>query len=81
MKTLQQTIGTDLGDFLDFNDEMLLGNSDICSSATSLTATNQLIDTSSIYIGGGGAMMATNGNASGGAMGNTPAEIRGLVQT
>ncbi|GBP96102.1 hypothetical protein EVAR_66610_1 [Eumeta japonica] len=49
LKTLQQTIGTELGDFLDFSDDMLMDNGDLCNGSS----TNTILDTSALFIGGG----------------------------
>lgn len=84
MKTLQQTIGSELGDFLDFNDDMLIDNGHLCNGS----AANTILDTSALFIGGGGAAaavgsatvtVATNATQGGGGVIGT--EIRGLVQT
>ncbi|XP_065371580.1 uncharacterized protein l(3)L1231 [Calliphora vicina] len=78
LKTLQQTIGSELGDFLDFNDDMLMDNGDLCNGSTA----NSILDTSALFIGGGAATVgavATNATQGGGAVIGT--DIRGLVQT
>lgn len=78
LKTLQQTIGTELGDFLDFNDDMLMDNGDLCNTPSA----NTILDTSALFLGGGTvvgsaslAVSAANATQAGGA------DIRGLVQT
>ncbi|XP_046806340.1 uncharacterized protein LOC111690995 [Lucilia cuprina] len=84
LKTLQQTIGSELGDFLDFNDDMLMDNGDLCNGSTA----NNILDTTALFIGSGGggvAVGATIGSnttqvGGGGAVIGT-ADIRGLVQT
>ncbi|KAM7359614.1 zf-C3Hc3H domain-containing lethal (3) L1231 isoform 1-T3 [Cochliomyia hominivorax] len=87
LKTLQQTIGSELGDFLDFNDDMLMDNGDLCNGSTA----NTILDTSALFIGGGGLVgAAATANGSIGVTTANPAQsagsvigtdIRGLVQT
>lgn len=84
MKTLQQTIGSELGDFLDFNDDMLMDNGDLCNGTTA----NTILDTSALFIGGGagasgniGVTAATNTQSVVGAGSVIGKDIRGLVQT
>ncbi|XP_073815997.1 zf-C3Hc3H domain-containing lethal (3) L1231 isoform X2 [Musca autumnalis] len=88
LKTLQQTISSELGDFLDFSDDMLMDNGDICN-AEGVAVPNGILDTASLFVGtntavpgglvnvGGGSSMVLGGN------GTTTSvnDIRGLVQT
>lgn len=84
LKTLQQTIGSELGDYLDFADDMLMDNGgDLCNEST--VTTNSILDTTALFIGGGamgGQIMATTTTAQGGVPSVMGTEIRGgLVQT
>ncbi|XP_037821681.1 uncharacterized protein LOC119610507 [Lucilia sericata] len=86
LKTLQQTIGSELGDFLDFNDDMLMDNGDLCNGSTA----NNILDTTALFIGSGGGgvavgasigSLASNSTQGGGGAVIGTADIRGLVQT
>ncbi|TMW48016.1 hypothetical protein DOY81_006904 [Sarcophaga bullata] len=84
LKTLQQTIGSELGDYLDFADDMLMDNGgDLCNEST-VTA-NSILDTTALFIGGGtmgGQITATATAAQSGVPSVMGTEIRGgLVQT
>ncbi|XP_061389819.1 mucin-5AC [Musca vetustissima] len=52
LKTLQQTISSELGDFLDFSDDMLMDNGDLCS-AEGVTAVPHpgMLDAASFFVG------------------------------
>lgn len=68
-----------MGDFLDFNDDMLMDNGDLCNGSVP----NTILDTSALFIGGGtdASVTATNTQnlVGGGSVIGT--DIRGLVQT
>ncbi|XP_075148348.1 zf-C3Hc3H domain-containing lethal (3) L1231 isoform X2 [Haematobia irritans] len=75
LKTLQQTIGSELGDFLDFSDDMLMDNNDMCN-ATGTAGPNGIID-NSISLFNGSAMASVNSAG----VTATSNDTRGLVQT
>ncbi|XP_058983132.1 uncharacterized protein LOC109611692 isoform X2 [Musca domestica] len=91
LKTLQQTIGSELGDFLDFSDDMLMDNGDICNTEGVTAVPNGILDTASLFAGtnvvGGGLPIGSGGVGGsvvlGGVGGSTTSvnDIRGLVQT
>lgn len=79
LKTLQQTIGSELGDFLDFNDDMLMDSSDMCNPAA-VTTPNGILDTTSLFVGATAANGVGNVTVPGG-VGPSTDVVRGLVQT
>ncbi|XP_013116048.2 uncharacterized protein LOC106093528 [Stomoxys calcitrans] len=82
LKTLQQTIGSELGDFLDFSDDMLMDSNDMCNVAT-VGAPNGILDNAGTLFNGIAAAAASasvvNMNAAAGVA--VSKDIRGLVQT